>query len=311
MKLQAVIDFLMTYIWVLVLLMIVIFILFAFGAFGINTRPRLPPNGCFVDRPYGANTTAGLSLQGTCNGDLPQFVVQFTGAGGVPFNLDCTGAGTCILVPTPFPSYDCVQNITISAWSYDSGMGSAGAYTPLSGWSQGTGAIPPVPALGGVFSIYNQLGEGTIGIEYNDTMIRYEARNSLNRDQVVIVGSFQGKWINTAISMTNGVAYGYLNGSLETPPSPDIGCQVLIDATIGDWDRGFNGFISNIQVYDVGLSANQINQIYRNGIGGEPVDLTDLVAWWQLNGNPDDSAGDGVNGGANQIIYQGTYATTQ
>jgi hypothetical protein len=309
MEAQSAMEYLTTYFWAFLIIAIILVFLYKLGVFGGNSQVRLPPNGCFVYRPAGPNTTSNLGLEGDCNGDLPEFVVQFTGAGGNPFNLNCNGAGTCILAPPPFPSYDCVSNMTISAWSFDTGMGSAGAYTPATGWTQGSGAVPPVPALGGVYSVYNTLGEGTVGIEYNDTMIRYEARNSLNRDQVVIVPSvsMEGRWINTVISMTNGVATGYLNGTQVTTPSPNIGCQVMIGGSIGDWDRGFNGFISNIQVYDTGLGANQIQQIYRNGLGGAPVDLTHITAWWMLNGNPNDSASDGYGGTANQILYESGY----
>ncbi|MGC8629306.1 MAG: hypothetical protein ACP5T4_03825, partial [Candidatus Micrarchaeia archaeon] len=65
----------------------------------------------------------------------------------------------------------------------------------------------------------------------------------------------------------------------------------------------FNGFIANFQVYNTYLSANQIKSLYQEGIGGAPIDLQHLVAWWPLNGNANDYSGDGNNGVPNSVNF--------
>jgi len=60
--------------------------------------------------------------------------------------------------------------------------------------------------------------------------------------------------------------------------------------------RNFNGYIANVQLYNSSLSANEIQALYLEGIGGAPIDLQNLAAWWPLNGNADDYSGNDNNG---------------
>ncbi len=61
----------------------------------------------------------------------------------------------------------------------------------------------------------------------------------------------------------------------------------------------FPGSISNVQIYNTALSANQIATLYSKGIGGAPVFPNNLVAWWPLNGNANDYSGNGNDGSIN------------
>jgi hypothetical protein len=54
--------------------------------------------------------------------------------------------------------------------------------------------------------------------------------------------------------------------------------------------------ISDVQIYNSVLAPQQIYQLYLNGLEGLPIQTNSLVAWWPLDGNPDDYSGNGYNG---------------
>lgn len=58
----------------------------------------------------------------------------------------------------------------------------------------------------------------------------------------------------------------------------------------------FHGAISDLQVYNIALSPNQIMQLYNGGIGVAPVLTANTVGWWPLNGDSIDYSGNGNNG---------------
>jgi hypothetical protein len=53
----------------------------------------------------------------------------------------------------------------------------------------------------------------------------------------------------------------------------------------------FDGYISNLQIYDTVLSDAEANSLYLEGIGGAPIDINHLIGWWPLNGNANDYSG--------------------
>ncbi len=70
-----------------------------------------------------------------------------------------------------------------------------------------------------------------------------------------------------------------------------------------------NGGISNIQIYNASLSANVVTALYQEGIGGSPLDLQNLVAWWPLNGNANDYSGNLNNGVAANVVFTSSWAS--
>ena len=71
----------------------------------------------------------------------------------------------------------------------------------------------------------------------------------------------------------------------------------------GNDGSDFIGLASNIQVYNTSLSANDIQALYLEGIGGAPIDLQNLVAWWPLNGNANDYSGNGNDGQISNVNF--------
>ncbi|MGC9191032.1 MAG: LamG-like jellyroll fold domain-containing protein, partial [Candidatus Micrarchaeia archaeon] len=69
----------------------------------------------------------------------------------------------------------------------------------------------------------------------------------------------------------------------------------------------FYGYIANVQYYNTTLSANEIQALYLEGIGGAPIDLQNLVGWWPLNGNANDYSGNGNNGVPSGVTYTSNW----
>ncbi|EQD33354.1 hypothetical protein B2A_13191 [mine drainage metagenome] len=61
--------------------------------------------------------------------------------------------------------------------------------------------------------------------------------------------------------------------------------------------------MADIQLYNTALSANDVQALYQEGIGGAPINIQSLVGWWPLNGNANDYSGNGNNGVPSSVIY--------
>ncbi|MDE1768490.1 MAG: hypothetical protein KGH62_03915, partial [Candidatus Micrarchaeota archaeon] len=93
----------------------------------------------------------------------------------------------------------------------------------------------------------------------------------------------------------------YVNGQQVTASTKP--CSIWEDVG-GTFDIGNAGvttgvapmYIANLQFYNTALSANSIQALYQEGLGGEPIDLADLIGWWPLNGDTLDYSGYGNNG---------------
>ena len=69
----------------------------------------------------------------------------------------------------------------------------------------------------------------------------------------------------------------------------------------------FGGKLSNVQVYDTSLSANEIKSLYVAGIGAAPIDIQHIMGWWPLNGNANDYSGNNYDGVPNGISYTSNW----
>ncbi|MCL5099784.1 MAG: LamG domain-containing protein [Candidatus Marsarchaeota archaeon] len=191
------------------------------------------------------------------------------------------GQSSVVIPPSPF-SNNVMCNVTLAAWSYDSGMVSSGSE-------------------GGVVGLY---GGGWDDIEYNDGSLRFELRNTSTGNSWGVSQSFKGRWIFTALVLSNGHPTGYINGVDYPGGANYIGCIGLPDMNgIGRWDRYFNGSIANVQIYSTALSQAQVSQLYQEGISGTPISNAGLVGWWPLDGNANDYSGNGNNGVPNYVNY--------
>jgi hypothetical protein len=95
----------------------------------------------------------------------------------------------------------------------------------------------------------------------------------------------------------------YLNGNLIASGSVGSNIQSVNVIGLGDYAYTFTGQLSNVQIYNTSLSSSEIQALYQEGIGGAPIDLQHLVAWWPLNGNANDYSGNGNNGVPSNVKF--------
>ena len=273
-KIQSAMEYLMTYGWAILIIAVVLTVLFSLGITNpLFFAPKAPPGGCRVVRPSGPGTSFDINLLGVCNGEIPEYTAQFN------------GQSSNILFPHVVTTN---QGTTISVWFYsNAGMGSYGRVIVETGDGNGFG-----PAL--------QDGEIAIlesGITWHQTGVSFST----------------GKWYNVVISAFpsgSSVMYDiFVNGKLYQS-GPYLSITPSGDGAIGKeicCGHFFEGSISNVQIYNSTLDSASVNALYREGIGGVPIDLQNLVGWWPLNNNANDYSGNGNNGNAIGVTYSSSW----
>jgi hypothetical protein len=283
-KQQTAIEFLTTYGWAILILIIIVGIFFNYVVFGgTNTKVVQQPGECSVYRPTVAIGSSQPSLKGICNDALPEYVAQFNGNG----YIEQTNGFSFM--------NNANQNTTISIW------------------------VNPNSPNG---DIVDELGQSSINTGWHDTwidlvngnvMIRVWSLGCVNLGTIPL-----NAWSNIVLTLTyNGVALnysGYINGvykssgtgSRSTPGGSSLMYYPLGpgDGTnCGDGGAAFVGEMANYQFYNSSLSKQNIYLIYKDGIGGAPINLQNLVGWWPLNGNANDYSGNNNNGQINNVAF--------
>ncbi len=116
---------------------------------------------------------------------------------------------------------------------------------------------------------------------------------------VMLTGEYQSK---------SGQMYSYINGSLVSSYDVFGSGPVTINTIpsnglyyIGNaaWSTNglytFNGLISNVQLYNKFLTQSQIQSLYSSGPYGVPIQNSNMIGWWPLDGTPNDYSGYGNN----------------
>lgn len=272
LKSQAAMEYLITYGWAILILVLVVAALFTLGVFSTNNQPTVPPGSCQVQRPYGPGTTQQLSLIGNCNNGLPKFVATWSSTGGT------------------------INGNIISGMTWNSGF-------TIAVWVN-YGSIPTGwPDDGGIYSQHSSYAYFDINSN-NGNLVPYveywpDGCCSGNGGGPSVTSAvsqnrwyfFTGTW-NPNLASNNERIYvnGALNNSatitqtVNAPNNPEF--------VMGDSGAGY---IANLQIYNTALSANAIHSLYVDGIGSAPIDLNHIVGWWPLNGNGNDYSGNGDN----------------
>ena len=272
---QSAMEYLMTYGWAILIIAIVLVALFSLGVFNrANFSPRAQPGSCEVIR-----TSVQTSLVGECNGEIPQYVAE--GAGQITINKE-------------FLQND---SFTILAWVYWPPGTNFGAFDHGYAWSG-----PPSTDTG--FGIFERSDSWYLNF-YGDDL----ACNS---------GLLAGRWYQFGASWNNKTRLQtiWVNG-VGSCNRTSTGYEVtgeplyLLNAS-GTWDGGANmggGYVSNIQLYNTRLSANDIKTLYMEGIGAAPINIQNLEGWWPLNGNANDYSGNGNDGTATSVTYTSAWTS--
>jgi len=276
-KAQSAMEYLMTYGWAILIIAVVLGALFQLGVFNPMTfAPKAPPGSCQVFRPNGPGTTQFINLEGICSGEMPQYVAQFNGQNGyISTGYAVTTSSTVWTLEAWMDPANLDQLGIVVENGWDNG-GNSNGY----GFGVGNGAGSAGAQLQGLFSDVTWIATG----------YTFPSANT---------------WYNVVMTRNqSGITSFYVNG-VKTPDTSSATPKVPNDTYIGS-DTGiryFDGSIANVQIYNTSLSANEIQALYLEGIGGAPIRLQNLVGWWPLDGNANDYSGNGNNGQINNVNF--------
>ncbi len=112
-------------------------------------------------------------------------------------------------------------------------------------------------------------------------------------------------WSHIVLTYSGSAATLYINGVNAGGAGSITFLSSSQDAGIGRAPARallpFNGLISDVQIYNTALTANQVKSLYSEGTGGIPLS-SGLVGWWPLNGNANDYSGNGNTGIPTNVV---------
>ena len=273
-KSQSAMEYLMTYGWAILIIAVVLAALFELGVFNPMTfAPKASPGSCQVVRPEGAGTTNFISLEGECQGELPQYVASLS--------------KTYISLPAQVTSS--LTSFTASVWFSTTNTNGWNATVSFKNSSNdGWELRVACPICGG--------GGDGVGFRIDTSAVVNQGANDNSKDVDTGSWNFEAMTFNYSTK----VATIYLDGG-QSAVSVTITGNIPTVTTIGGiglgiFDDNFGGQLANVQIYNTPLSANDIQTLYQEGIGGGPIKIQNLVGWWPLNGNANDYSGNGNNG---------------
>ncbi len=282
-------EYLMTYGWAILIIAVVLGAFFQLGVFsGIGT-PRAQPGNCQVVK-VGSGITQTISLAGECQGQEPEYVVESGGSGSFPITINL-----------PSSSYlpSGTGAISIFAW-VDISQSDTGSWQRVV--SYGTSLC------NGQNAALEINGAGVIGSVTYDSECGPSAWTSnlnTNNNQWQFIGLQlpRGGGSANVILYLNGMAYPLSgNNAGVASISPQ---EIIIGG--GPGTGAIIGYISNVQIYNITLSASEITALYQEGIGGAPINPQYIVGWWPLNGNAQDYSGNNNNGRVTGITYSSSW----
>ncbi len=287
MKSQAAMEYLMTYGWAILVIAVVLAALYSLGIFNPNTfAPKASAGSCEVVRPFGPTTTTDVHLEGTCTNMLPKYVATFNSNAYIYASVLNMPQGSTPATVVGWFYYIPKIHIPSMLWSYGtSGNCGAGNYFSLRyfyGTNNNNYTFTTDPWC-------NQEGTALTPKPYTWYFIS-ETENA----------SGFAIYVDTPSKQYFGIG---------GPPANVIPSEYFY---IGKGNDGYNfvGYISNLQIYNTVLSSKEIMALYQEGIGGDPIELNHLVAWYPLNGNANDYSGNKNNGKEYDVSYSSTWYRT-
>ncbi len=309
MRLQSVLEYLMTYGWAIFIIaavMAVLFYMLFSGSASSLISPKASPGSCFVHIAY-VNGNLGFSrsvrnLEGQCNNEIPEYTAKFNGVNSI---VRIYGKSVLNYMPITYSMWIKPRNCETKPgqppycfdYIFDYYYPSDYLYTSylstmMTTSTQYNGLV--TSAISSAISTPdNSLTVSLISPSYPSS-------------------EFLGKWYYLAATYNGNTFTLYLNGaSVATSNLPMsysgvnhnlfLGAESVPNSLIS-YDS-FNGSIANVQFYNVSLSPSAIRQLYSEGIGGAPIDLNNLAGWWPLNGNANDYSGIESQGTAYNVNF--------
>ena len=275
---QSAMEYLMTYGWAILIIAVVLSVLFHLGVFSSgNFQPHAQAGSCQVSR-----TAAGVSLEGQCNGLLPEFVASFN---------DYLSSGAIDRISdSSFPSGS--QPVSVFAW-----IKSTQSATYPFIFNYGAYGVGEQDWVLGMYS----------GQICSDSWGDHRCAGPLVDDgRWHFVGFTYAGGVTNTVVYVDGIAY---TGVGSGTPSVVVGGSTISD--IGGGANGgiinFTGSIANVQIYNTSLSPAEANSLYLGGIGGAPIRPQNLIGWWPLDGNANDYSGNNNNGQLNGVTFSSSW----
>lgn len=300
LDLQTAIEYLTVYGWALLIIAVIFIAFFQLNIFSNNSL-RAAPGSCKVIRLNGPYTTGDINTEGFCQNLPPQTVADFSMVSSLKKGKGNSSYPSFVEISSPFNSQiqGQVLGFTITSWVYWYGGNSAncqGIFSNVPGPSSGIGLY----AYGG-----NNGACGPLWI--NGSFVKWPDSNQS-------IPSNRWVFVSATYNESNGTAAVYINNTLFSHATITKKSFLTTNsATIGAdiWPSGsvysFNGLVTNVQLYDAPLPSAEMTNLYREGIGGDPIDLLYLVGWWPLNGDSIDYSGNGNNGVAYNLTGTASY----
>lgn len=279
-RLQSAMEYLMTYGWAILIIAVVLGALFGLGFFSAaNLAPKVTAGACQVYRPQGPGTTSFINLEGTCNNELPQYVAMFTGNGGGYINV------------TSNPSLNFNNAFSVSLWFNRQGTSTWTTLISKDSWYAANGWV------------INMVHSATMAPAFGAGGVNYNQPPNAGFYIESTVGTQLNTWYNLIVTFNSGTGTMYLNGAKVASGSfsPAISNNALVNLGIGNENllgNPWNGYITDVTIYNTSLTANEVTALYDEGIGGVPLLPQNLAGWWPLNGNANDYSGNLNNGGS-------------
>jgi hypothetical protein len=281
---QAALQYLINYGWAILVLAFILAALSQLGLFGaFNFSVRAQPGSCQILRT-GLGSSASPS--GTCNGELPQFVAQYTSS---PSSYVMVPAATPIQITpaTPFSftfwinDNNALQQQVVLIKANEYAICTAGTSTKL-------------------VDLHSHVGMIATSISSNKWYFF-----AVTFSTPATGGS------NTVTVYINGASQGSANIGNWGPTTGDTSPLYLGDSGISacSTTTGFTGQMANVQMYNTTLSASEVQTLYASGIGSAPIYPQTLVGWWPLNGNGNDYSGYGSNGKSTGVTFINQWLT--
>ena len=290
-RLQSAMEYMMTYGWAILIIAVVLGVLYSLGVFNpLTFAPRAQPGSCSVYRPSGPLTSGFISLQGACNGDIPEYTASFSGTNSFISLGDS---------PSLSPDNGTSGAMTFCTWyRINSATGYEGPMIK--------GELAPSNGNQWEFTLDQN------GAPPSFTLWTPAGANIASGNAGQSLSAVVGKWMFACFTYNYSASYAfyYLNGvqhtaSFASGTPASAGTGLLI---VGAGEHGYsNVTMANVQLYNDSLNANDILQMYDEGIGGTPIRLQNLIGWWPLNGNANDYSGNGYNGVPTNVIYAGSW----
>lgn len=286
-RLQGAMEFMMTYGWAILIIVIVLGAFFTLGVFNSSSfSSRARAGGCYVSRPDGPYSTQMVNLAGVCNGAWPEFVARFSST-----------SSQYMSVPDNPNMHFGTSDFSISFWLETNYTGSS-----FQGWigKELSGSNPSHP-IG--FAIFNDPTIQTVRFRIDD------GYTAVADSEPTIIDDGTWHFVAVVFDRTGGTAYMYMDGNeVHTTNIASVTNSISTTNPLviggGQTESYSDSKIANVQIYNTSLSSNEIQYLYAKGIGAAPIELQNLVGWWPLNGNVKDYSGNGNDGTAqNSATY--------